>query len=149
MVNDIEVTVVGNVVTDVRHVVTNRGIPVASFRLASTSRRFDRESGRWVDGDVTFFTINCWRQLADNVGASLTKGQPVVVIGRLRTRDWERGDKRGTSVEIDALAVGHDLCRGISQFERVRRDSAASSETTPTEGVNPAGSTEGAIPLAS
>ena len=121
MVNDIDVTVVGNVVSDVRHLLTQSGVPVASFRLASTSRRFDREQGRWVDGDVTFFTVNCWRGLADNVAASMGKGDPVMVIGRLRTRDWERGDKRGMSVEIEAASVGHDLCRGVSTFDRVRR----------------------------
>lgn len=120
MAKDIDVTVVGNVVTDVRHVETSSGVPVASFRIASASRRFDRDQGRWTDGDVTYFTINCWRSLADNVTSSVGKGDPVMVVGRLHTRDWERGDKRGTSVEIEAIAVGHDLTRGRAHFERVR-----------------------------
>ena len=121
MVNDIDVTVVGNVISDVRHLVTPSGVPVASFRVASTSRRFDRDRGRWVDGDVTFFTVNCWRGLANNVAVSVSKGDPVMVIGRLRTRDWERGERRGTSVEIEAASVGHDLGRGVSTFDRARR----------------------------
>jgi len=123
-VNESSITLVGNAVTDVRLRSTGAGVPFATFRLASNPRRFDRESARWIDGDPLFVTVVCWRILAENVAASLVQGDPVVVTGRLRVKEWEKGDKKGTSVEVDAQAVGHDLARGRSQFTRVRRDAA-------------------------
>jgi len=119
--HDITCTVVGNAVTDVRSVITRTGHHVASFRIASTLRRFDREAGRWQDVETTYLTVSCWRTLADHVVQSVHKGDPVVVTGRLRVREWSDGDRRGLTVDVDAKAVGHDLARGISRFERVRR----------------------------
>ena len=119
--NEIPVTLVGNVVTDVAGTTTQSGAEVAWFRLASTPRHFDRASSRWVDGDTSYVRVSCWRLLARNVVASITKGDPVVVAGRLRVREWERDGKRGISVEVDASAVGHDLSRGISAFSRPAR----------------------------
>ncbi len=119
--NDVIVTVTGNVCHDVRHVVTEQGTHIASFRLASTPRRFDRHEGRWVDGETNYLTVTCWRHLAENVASSLGKGDPVIVVGRLQVRNWERDGMRGRSVEIDATAVGHDLTRGTSAFRRVNR----------------------------
>ena len=119
--NEIPVTLVGNVVTDVGGTTTEGGAELAWFRLASTPRRFDRASGRWVDGDTSYVRVSCWRQLARNVVASVHKGDPVVVTGRLRVREWERDDRRGVAVEVDAAAVGHDLARGVSAFRRPPR----------------------------
>ena len=119
--NEIPVTLVGNVVTDVSGALTPGGAEVAWFRLASTPRRYDRSSGRWVDGDTSYVRVSCWRGLARNVVASLSKGDPVVVTGRLRVREWEREDRRGIAVEVDASAVGHDLARGVSAFRRPPR----------------------------
>jgi single-strand DNA-binding protein len=119
--NEIPVTLVGNVVTDLSARVTPSGSEVASFRFASTARRYDRELGRWVDGSTSYVTVSCWRQLARNVVASVTKGDPLVVTGRLRVRSWERDDKRGVSVEVEASSVGHDLARGVTRFTRPQR----------------------------
>ncbi len=151
--NDVIVTVTGNVCHDVRHVVTAQGTHVASFRLASTPRRFDRNEGRWVDGETTYLTVICWRHLAENVASSLGKGDPVIVVGRLQVRSWERGGMRGRSVEIDATAVGHDLARGTSAFRRVNRGlardrdgadaPAAEFEAAPTGGQDLAEQTPG------
>ncbi|MFT4123246.1 MAG: single-stranded DNA-binding protein [Microbacteriaceae bacterium] len=112
------ITVVGFIATDPRHLVTGEALPITSFRLASTSRRFDRGSSSWVDGETNWFTVNAFRQLALNANASLRKGDRVVVSGRLRVRGWAAGDKSGTAVEIDADAIGHDLVWGTTAFTR-------------------------------
>ena len=130
--NDIGITVVGNTVNDVDLRFTPSGEAVASFRVASTTRRFDRGTERWIDGDTHYFTVSCWRNLAHNVAASLIKGTPVVVTGRMRSREHEKecGDHSHTMryVDIEASAVGHDLSRGTATFNRVKRDSVVESE---------------------
>lgn len=122
--NETTVTVVGNVASDVRHVTTARGVSLASFRLASTPRRFDRNLG-WVDGTTSFYSVTCWRHLAEHVRSSVRMGEPVVVTGRLSVREWERDDRRGVTVEVDATSVGHDLSRGTSTFARPVRESSS------------------------
>lgn len=112
------ITLTGLVATEPRHLVTGEGLPITSFRLASTQRRYDRGQQRWIDGDTNWFTITSFRQVALNVNASVRKGQRVVVTGRLRVRDWESGEKVGTTVEVDADAIGHDLAWGTASFTR-------------------------------
>ena len=68
-----------------------------------------------------FVNVTCWRSLATNTSLSITKGDPILVFGRLRIRRWENGDRQGTTVEIDAISVGHDLTRGTASFTRTRR----------------------------
>ena len=94
---------------------------VASFRMASTARRFDRGMRQWVDGDTMFFRVNCWRHLGENVAVSLDKGDPVLVHGRLVQREYEVDGKRHRSPEIEAYAVGPDLARGTTVFTRRTR----------------------------
>ncbi len=116
-------TVIGNVVNDVRSSVTKTGTEVCSFRLASTPRRYDRGIGQWVDGDTSFVNVTCWRRLARHVRESVHRGDPVLVHGRLRVREYETEDgRKGTSVEVDAVSVGHDMSRGTSQFVRPQRE---------------------------
>ncbi|MFC9331651.1 single-stranded DNA-binding protein [Kitasatospora sp. NPDC057015] len=114
--NETLVTMVGNVASVVSYTQTAGGVPVANFRLVATERRFDRARGEWVDGDTHWVTVVAWRWLATNLVSSLSKGDPVVVSGRLRVREWEEGERRRTGVEIDARSVGHDLSRGTSAF---------------------------------
>ena len=111
------VTVVGNVggVPDQRQ--TPSG-PVTSFRLGSSHRRFDKEKGEWVDDYTNWFSVNVWRTLGEHAYASLRKGERVIVTGRLRAREWETDTKRGVTLEIDAVAIGHDLLWGTSAFTR-------------------------------
>jgi single-strand DNA-binding protein len=116
--NETYVTLVGNVASDVKHRTSERGIHIASFRLASSARRFDRGQQCWVDGDTMFMTVTCWRQLAENVASSVAKGHPVVVSGRLQTNIWEAETGKRVSVEVTAHAVGHDLSRGTAAFRR-------------------------------
>ncbi|MGH3662211.1 MAG: single-stranded DNA-binding protein [Micromonosporaceae bacterium] len=120
--NETVVTVIGNVVTKPeRRRVENSGDTVVSFRIASTSRRFDKASGVWVDGNSFFVRVTCWRSLADNAYQSLFKGDPVMVHGRLSTREYEGDDGvKRSSYELEATALGHNLGRGTSTFIRTR-----------------------------
>ncbi len=97
-------------------------VPVASFRLACTPRRFNRRTENWSDGTTQWYTVNIWRQLAENAAASLRRGDPVVVHGRLDVKLWVNADGvEVTGFEIDAVHLGHDLARGTSQFTRTPR----------------------------
>ncbi|GAB3597406.1 single-stranded DNA-binding protein [Angustibacter peucedani] len=122
--NEIVTTICGNVATAPRHQITRGGQPLTSFRLASTPRRYDPEVQGYVDGDTTWINVSCWGGLAFNANRSLRKGQPVVVTGTLRTRDWEADGKTGKDVDLTAYTVGHDLRRGVTGFERVTRSGA-------------------------
>ena len=118
-------TVSGLVATTPRHLVTQEGLPITSFRLASSKRRFDKTKRIWVDGETNWFTITSFRQLAINSAASISKGDRIVVKGRLKVRDWDNGERSGTSVEVDAESLGHDLVWGTAEFSRtvlVRED---------------------------
>ena len=112
------ITLRGLVATSPRHITTESGLEVTAFRLASTTRKLDSETGVWVDSDVNWFTVSSFRQLASNVAQSISKGERVVVSGRLKVRDWDNGERSGTSVEVEASAIGHDLTFGTSNFER-------------------------------
>ena len=112
------ITVSGLVATTPRHLITQDGLPITSFRLAASSRRFDREVGKWVDGETNWYTVTGFRQLAINLATSVSKGERILVAGRLRVRDWDNGERAGTSVEIEAEHLGHDLLWGTAAFTR-------------------------------
>lgn len=114
-----QIAVCGLVATSPRNVVTKDGLSVTSFRLASTQRRFNRESGSWIDAETNWFTVSSFRQLANNAENSLQKGDRILVQGRIKIRDWDNGEKTGTSVEIEAESLGHDLMFGTTEFTRV------------------------------
>lgn len=122
-------TLTGLVATPPRHLVTGEGLPITSFRLASTQRRYDRGASKWIDGETNWYTVTCFRQLATNAVASIDKGQRIVVTGKLRVRDWQSGDRAGTTVEIDAEALGHDLAWGSSVFTRSVAAAVATSSS--------------------
>jgi len=102
MASDNQITIVGNLTDDPELRYTANGAAVANFRVAYSTRIRDA-AGNWTDGDTSFFTINCWRSLAENAAETLTRGSRVVVTGRLKQRSWENqeGEKR-TVVEIEA-----------------------------------------------
>ena len=112
------ITVSGLVATTPRHLVTQDGLPITSFRMAASHRRFDRTANKWVDGETNWFTVTAFRQLAINAAGSISKGERVLVTGKLRVRDWDNGERAGTSVEIEAEALGHDLTWGTAVFTR-------------------------------
>nr|WSW69176.1 single-stranded DNA-binding protein [Streptomyces sp. NBC_00995] len=118
--NETLVTLVGNAATGVEFRETASG-GMARFRFAVTPRRWDREKELWTDGHTSFYTVWAWRTLATNLTGSVAVGEPLVVHGRLKVREEEREGQRRTFVDIEAVAVGHDLTRGTSAFRRVVR----------------------------
>jgi len=112
------ISVSGLVATTPRYLVTQDNLPIVSFRLASSTRRFDRTTNRWVDGETNWYTITAFNTLATNVNASIHKGDRILLTGKIRVRDWDNGERSGTSVEIEAEAMGHDLTWGNSEFTR-------------------------------
>lgn len=140
--NDTMVTLVGNAATAVEHRQTTAGATVARFRLAATSRRWDKALERWTDGETSFYTVRSWRGLADNVAASVAVGEPLIVQGRLRLREGEqspeRGGQRWFAAEVDAVAIGHDLARGTAAFRRVARTTRTGTDSTAPSAPQPA-----------
>ena len=131
------VTVAGLVATTPRHLVTQDGLPITSFRLAASHRKFDRVTNKWIDGETNWFTVTAFRQLAINVAGSISKGERILVTGKLRVRDWDNGERVGTSVEIEADSVGHDLCWGNSAFTRTVLVRETADLPEPSEGDSP------------
>lgn len=124
------VTIIGKVATDPVLAQTGGGVPVTNFRLASTHRRYDQATRSWVDAGTNWYSVAAYRQLGEHAKASLRTGDSVIVTGRLRIRTWESNGKQGTSVDIDAEAVGHDLRWGTTAYLRSSR--AGSSDPTRT-----------------
>lgn len=126
---DTPITVVGNLVADPELRFIPSGAAVANFRIASTPRTFNRETNQWEDGEALFLTCNCWRQMAENVAESLTKGMRVVVTGKLRQRSYQtkEGENR-TVFEVEVDEVGPSL-----------RYASASVNRNPREGGNQGG----------
>lgn len=119
---DTNLVVVGNVLVAPQwRRVESSGSLVAHFRVASTSRRYDRENKCWVDGNHLRVRVTAWRRLAEGVASSITVGDPVIVYGRLYTRDWkdDKGNNR-ISYEMEAFSIGHDLARGRAKFFRTK-----------------------------
>ena len=122
---DTQITISGNLVDDPELRFTPSGQPVAKFRVASTPRFRDNQTGEWKDGDSLFLTCNVWRQAAENVAESLTRGMRVIVSGRLRQRSYEtkEGEKR-TVYEVEVDDVGPSLRNASAKVNRVARSGA-------------------------
>lgn len=119
---DIPLTLVGNLTADPELRFTPSGQAVANFTVASTSRIFDRQTNEWRDGDTVFIRCSVWRQYAENVAESLTKGTRVIVTGRLKVRQYEtREGGKGTSVECDVEDVGPALRNATAKVNRISR----------------------------
>ena len=131
------ITITGLVASPPKHFVTGQGIPITSFRLASTQRRFDRSNQRWIDGDTNWYSISSFRQLAINCAGSINKGDRILLTGRLRIREWDNGEKAGTSIDIDAETIGHDLTWGTAVFARVVMSSASFPSNAESEAARP------------
>ncbi len=124
MLNETRIAVRGNVATEPLLKVTSSGTTVCSFRLAVTPRRWSADERRSIDGDTSWFTVTCWRALAENAAASLAKGQGVVVLGRLRVRDYKHEDAVRTTADVIADGLGHDLTWGTTEMTPTRRSRA-------------------------
>lgn len=120
-IGDTPITVVGNLVADPELRFTPSQAAVANFRIASTPRRFNRQSGQWEDGEAMYLTCNAWRQLAENCAESLTKGMRVIVTGKLRQRSYEtREGERRSVFEIEVDEVGPSLSFATAQVQRTQ-----------------------------
>ena len=136
---DTPITVIGNLVADPELRYTANGTAVANFRVASTPRRYDNQTGQWIDGEPLFLTCNVWRQAAENVANSLTKGDRVIANGRLRQRSFEtrEGEKR-TVIEVEVDEVGPSLKYATTQVSKTPRDGGGTGGQTGFAG-RPAG----------
>lgn len=136
---DANVTVMGRIGSEPRFFMAEGEAPdFVSFRLATTRSYFNRNTGAWVDGETTWFTVKAWRTLATNIRTSLKKGDAVIVHGNLDTQRWtsSEGIER-ESLVIEAQAVGPNLLRGVSKFRSLNPNAAASS---PNSAANAAAS---------
>jgi single-strand DNA-binding protein len=117
------------------------GVPVASFRVASTPRRYQRKTDSWEDGDTQWYSVNAWRALAANCEQSLRRGDPVVVHGKLSAHVWtNKAGLEVTTFEVEAAFVGHDLNRGTTAFQRRKAGGvAAEGSVASTEAEVPGG----------
>ena len=116
------ITVVGNLLADPELRFTPAGAAVANFRIASTPRRFNRQTSQWEDGEAMYLTCNVWRQAAENVAESLSKGMRVIVQGRLRQRSYEsREGERRSIFEVEVDEVGPSLSFATAQVTRASR----------------------------
>lgn len=127
MAGETNITVVGNLVDDPELRFTSSGVAVANFRVASTPRMFDKNSNEWKDGDSLFLSCSVWRQYAENVAETLSKGTRVIVTGRLKQRSYETntGEKR-TVFEVDVEEVGPALRSATAKLTKVSRNGGAS-----------------------
>ena len=116
-----QVVIVGNLTDDPELRYTPNGAAVVKFRVA-VNRRYQDQQGQWKDGETSYFTVNGWRSLAENVAESLTRGSRVVVVGRLQMRSWEtqEGDKR-TVTEIEADEIAPSLRWATAKIEKQSR----------------------------
>ena len=119
--NETTVTIVGRVINTPEYKRTVNDVEIAKFRVASNERRYDKESGTWVDGDTLYVNVTCWRRLAFGVNACLDKGDPVLVTGRLYTRGFEVDGQRRSMTELEATSIGPDLARCTVKVHR-RKD---------------------------
>ena len=135
--NEASMTLVGNLVEDPELRFTPAGQPVAKFRVASTPRYKDNSTGEWKDGDSLFLTCTVWRQAAENVAESLTRGMRVIVTGRLKQRSYEtkEGEKR-TVYELEVDEVGPSLRNASAKVSKVARSGAGNG----SQGAAAAGS---------
>ncbi|NUW42623.1 single-stranded DNA-binding protein [Nonomuraea rhodomycinica] len=119
--NDIYITLTGNVAAEPRQYTFEDGARVTSLRVLTSHRYFDRKTGQWTDGERVCFAVRCWRSLGDNVARSIRMGHPVVVSGKLRIREFGPEGDRRFMPEIEASAVGHDLRWGAGTFVKPER----------------------------
>jgi single-strand DNA-binding protein len=127
MANETVVTVVGNLTDAPELRFTQNGLAVANFTIASTPRTFDRAKNEWVDGEALFLRASVWREFAEHVAATLTKGSRVIAQGRLKERSYQtkEGEKR-TSMELEIDEIGPSLRYATAQVTRAAKDNSGS-----------------------
>lgn len=138
MAGETIITVVGNITADPELRFTPSGAAVANFTIASTPRAFDRESGEWKDQEALFLRCSIWREAAENVAESLTKGQRVIAQGRLKARSYETKEgERRTSMELDVDEIGPSLRFATASINRNQRSGGNNRPGGGNVGGNP------------
>jgi len=123
--NDTQITLTGWLGDNVRYREAS-GVGVADLRVACTPRHFDRKTDQWVNGDTQWYSVTAWRQLAENCAASLNRGDPVVIHGRLSAETWTNSAGVAmTTMKVEATFIGHDLRLGASRFSRNPKQESA------------------------
>jgi single-strand DNA-binding protein len=147
MAGDTVITVIGNLTSDPELRFTPSGAAVANFTVASTPRTLDKQSGEWKDGEALFLRCNIWRQAAENVAESLTRGARVVVQGRLKQRSFEtkEGEKR-TVVELEVDEIGPSLRYATAKVNKVSRGGGGGGDFGGGGGGNRGGGGGGGMP---
>ena len=146
MANDTVITVVGNLTADPELRFTQNGVAVANFTIASTPRTYDRASNEWKDGEPLFLRASVWREFAEHVAGSLTKGARVIATGRLRQRSYEtkEGEKR-TSIELEIDEIGPSLRYATASITRAAGGSGSGgSGSASNDWSQPTGGDQGA-----
>ena len=140
MAGETNITIIGNLVDDPELRFTGSGVAVANFRVASTPRTFDRQANEWKDGESLFLTCSVWRQYAENVAESLTKGTRVIVTGRLKQRSYEtQNGERRTVFEIEVDEVGPALRSATAKVTRASRANGAGNGAPAHSGASAGG----------
>jgi single-strand DNA-binding protein len=129
MLNEAQISLTGYVATQPQtRTIKTTGDMTLSMRVGWTPRYQDRVTGEWVDGTTSYVTVTCWRKLATYAGICLRKGDPVIVKGRLSVRPYEGKDGISKiAVEVEANSIGHDLCKGVASFSRIRPQTGMSA----------------------
>ncbi|GAA4176449.1 single-stranded DNA-binding protein [Gryllotalpicola koreensis] len=139
------ITVVGNLTSDPDLRYTQTGLAVANFTIASTPKQFDRQSNEWKDGEALFLRASAWREFAEHVAGSLTKGARVVATGILKQRNYQdRDGQNRVSIELDVQEIGPSLRYATAQVTRAARNQAGTNQQgqqawTGDQGVTPQG----------
>lgn len=129
------INLIGNLTDDPELRFTSSGVAVAKFRIASTPRTFDKAKNEWVDGQALFLACQVWRQMAENVAESLTRGSRVILSGRLgqRTYETKEGEKR-TVFEVDVDEIGPSLRHATAKVQKMSRSSSSGNQQAPRGG---------------
>lgn len=122
MAGETTITVIGNLTSDPELRYTAQSVPVASFTVASTPRSYNRATGAWEDGTAMFLRCSAWREMAENINETLSKGMRVIVTGRLVQRNWERDGQNRSSLEIQVDEIGPSLRYASAQVSRNPRN---------------------------
>lgn len=140
--NETQITVVGNLTADPELRYTQNGLPVANFTIASTPRNFDRQSNEWKDGEALFLRASVWKEFAEHVAGSLSKGMRVIAQGYLKQRSYQdREGNQRTAIELEVLEIGPSLRYATAQVTRAGQTAAPQATGEPWA---PSNSTQGA-----
>lgn len=147
MAGETVISVVGNLTADPELKFTPSGAAVANFTVASTPRTFDKQSGEWKDGESLFMRCSIWKQAAENMAETCTRGMRVVVIGRLKQRSFEVDGQKRSVVELEADEVGPSLKYATAKVNKVSRDGVRENAPRPAGAPDPWASDKGNAPL--